>query len=221
MQNQQSSDYVQPWYPLFLDLADRPALIVGGGEVAARKMQGLLEAGARITVIAPRAAEEIERLAGEERIRLRRREWQTGDCRGFTLVYAATDTPAINTQVCTEAAEWGQLYGSTDGPPAGGFAAPATVRRGPLTLAVSTTGRIPALTAALRHYFERKLYPGIGEEIEAAAAERERLLAERPHQPHQQQQRQQRKNTAGEELKDLRSQLRPMIDAIIGKIEKR
>jgi len=214
MQNQQPSGHVQPRYPLFLDLADCPALVVGGGAVAARKVQGLLEADARVTVIAPRASEEIERLAGEERIRLCRREWQPGDCRGFVLVYAATDDPAVNTQVCTEAADLGILYGSVEGPPAGGFAAPATIRRGPLTLAVSTAGRIPALTAALRQYFERKLYPGIGGEIESAAAERERLLAER-------QQQRQRQKTTGEEPEALRSQLRPMIDAIIEKIEER
>ena len=91
------------YLPILLKLRDRPCLVVGGGVVAARKVDTLLRTGARVTVISPRVTEGIERLAADCQLQLVRRPYGKGDLRGFYLAYAATGIAALDEQIAQDA----------------------------------------------------------------------------------------------------------------------
>jgi hypothetical protein len=136
-------------YLVNLALEGRAAVVVGGGEVAARKVQGLLAAKANVTVIAPHLCEAIVARADERRIPAHRRPYRTGDIAGAVVAIAATDDEGINARVAGDAAAMHVLVNVVDRPALGTFAVPATLRRGDLTLAVATGGRCPALAGVL------------------------------------------------------------------------
>ena len=149
-------------YPLFFDLTNQPVVVVGAGKVASRKIRALLAAGARVTVISPKAEPA---LAGK--IRWLRRRYRRGDLRGARLVVAATDDPRINEQVCAEAKRRKLLVNCVAPPSAGNFIVPAVARRGRLIIAISTGGVSPALAKRLRRELERLLrkdYPELRNE---------------------------------------------------------
>src|ERR1044071_3677971 len=131
-------------YPLFLDLADEPVVVIGAGKVALRKIRSLLTAGALVTVISP----EASRLP--KSVRWLRRRYRRGDLAGARLVVAATHDLEVNRQVCAEAKRRRQLVTCIAPPSAGNFIVPAVARRGRLTVAVSTGGVSPALAKRLR-----------------------------------------------------------------------
>ena len=118
-------------YPLFLDLADQPVVVIGAGNVATRKIRTLLTAGARVTVISPKAKAAIRQLALTRRVRWIRRMYRRGDLRGARLAIAATDDPAINELVCAEAKRHRLLVNCIAPPSAGQFhcAVSSTTRR--------------------------------------------------------------------------------------------
>ncbi len=143
-------------YLVNLVLDRRPAVVVGAGSIALRKVLGLLAAGARVSVIAPRACEEMRALASEGRIGLQDREYAPGDLAGAFLVIAATSDEEANARVSEEARSLNILVNVVDRPAVCTFTLPAVVRRGDLTLAVATEGRCPALARALREDLESK-----------------------------------------------------------------
>ncbi len=152
-----------PWsYPVFLDLRGRRCVVVGGGEPAAGKARELRAAGARVIVVAARPGLAIEELASRGEVRLRRRPYRTGDLAGAFLAIAAGDEPAEREAVWREAV-WreatrrGLPLNSIDDPPRCSFIAPAVVRRGALSVAISTAGRAPALAVRLRQWLEGEL----------------------------------------------------------------
>lgn len=131
------------YYPLFMDLAGRECLVVGAGQVAARKARALLECGARVTVVGERPAATFRAL--ERRgVALERRRFRAGDVRRQTLVIAATDDRAVNAAVAAAARRRGIPVNAVDDPPNCTFIVPAVVRRGDLAVAISTGGRSPA-----------------------------------------------------------------------------
>ncbi|AEI44991.1 precorrin-2 dehydrogenase/sirohydrochlorin ferrochelatase family protein [Paenibacillus mucilaginosus] len=144
------------YYPILLDLQNRICVIVGGGQVAERKAASLLEAGAMVKIIAPEVTPRIEAWGEEGRIGLRRERYSPGmtELREAQLIFAATDHAGVNAQVKREAEELGTLFNSADDQESGGFIVPAVVRRGRLTVAVSTSGASPALAAALKRRLE-------------------------------------------------------------------
>lgn len=144
-------------YPLFLDLREQPVVVVGAGAVAWRKMRALRAAGAQITVISPAARPEIVRWQRHGVVVWKQRRYRRGDLRGAMLVIAATDDPAVNERVCREARERGQLVNCAAPPAAGNFHVPAVVRRGPITVAISTGGASPALARLIRRELEQLL----------------------------------------------------------------
>jgi len=148
------------YYPIYLDLKKRLVLLVGAGPVALQKIDGLLASGARVRVAAPEAAPEIERLAAQGRIEWRRREYATADLEGVRLVIAATDDPALQRRIASEARELNLWVNVVDVPPLCDFIAPAVVRQGDVQIAVSTGGAAPALAKFIR----KKLEPMIGPE---------------------------------------------------------
>jgi precorrin-2 dehydrogenase/sirohydrochlorin ferrochelatase len=161
-------------YPLTLVDPDTHAIVIGGGAVATRKVHGLLDAGARVTVIAPQLDAELEELARAERIAVIRRPYQEGDLHEARLVIAATDDAQVNQAVYTEARARGILVNVVDDPAHCTFHVPAIVRRGDIAIAISTGGASPALAKHLREQIEKL----IGDEYAQLAA----LLAElRPH----------------------------------------
>ena len=147
-------------YPLFLDLAGQPVVVIGAGKVATRKIRTLLAAGACITVISPMANAAIRRLARTKRVCWTRRQYRRGDLRGMHLVVAATDSPAVNELVCSEANRRRLLVNCIAPPSAGNFIVPSQVRRGGIALAISTGGASPAFAKRLRRDLERFLSDG-------------------------------------------------------------
>ena len=160
-------------YPVMLDLSGRPVLVVGGGEVALRKIEGLLAEGARLTVIAREAIPAVEALERRGAIELRRRSYRRGDAAGFALVLAATDDRAANGQVFQEAREAGAWVNVADDPRRCTFHLPARVKRGALQLAVASAGGAPFVSRRLRQLLERRFGPEWTEWMEAAARYRE------------------------------------------------
>ena len=138
-------------YALFLDLTNQPTFVVGAGVVATRKIRSLLAAKANVTVISPKATPAIRRM---KRIRWLRRRYRRGDLRGARLVVAATDNQEVNRQVCAEAKRRKLLVNCIAPPEAGNFIVPSLVRRGGITLAISTGGLSPALAKRLRQELE-------------------------------------------------------------------
>ncbi len=138
------------YYPICLDMAGRPCLVVGGGLVAERKVSGLLEVGARLTVVSPAVTAQLDDWAREGRIRLVRRAYQVSDLAGQSLAFVATDDGVVNAEVARDARAAGVLINAADDLAHCDFILPAMLRRGELTVTVSTGGASPALSRMVR-----------------------------------------------------------------------
>jgi precorrin-2 dehydrogenase/sirohydrochlorin ferrochelatase len=134
-------------------------VVIGGGRVAARKVVALREAGAHVVVIAPDLCESLEVLAADDDIEVLSRYYRCGDLHGAFLAIAATDDSHINEQVWEEAKALNILVNVVDDPDHCNFIAPSVIRRGSLTLAISTSGRCPALSRHLRKQLEQAFGP--------------------------------------------------------------
>jgi uroporphyrin-III C-methyltransferase/precorrin-2 dehydrogenase/sirohydrochlorin ferrochelatase len=145
-------------FPIFLDLKDRPVLVVGGGELALRKLRLLAKAGARITLVAPRVLPEIE-AAG---VILRRRGFVDGDVGGQALVFAATGIETVDDRVATAARLSSLPVNVVDRPTRSSFILPAIVERDPIVVAISSGGAAPVLARRLREAIERLLPSHLG-----------------------------------------------------------
>jgi hypothetical protein len=119
------------YYPMCLDMAGRPCLVVGGGPPAERKVVGLLQAGARLTVVSPRVTPQLDDWAREGRIRLIRRRYEASDLAGQSLVFVATDDGVVNAEVARDARAAGVLINAADDLAHCDFILPAMLRRGP------------------------------------------------------------------------------------------
>lgn len=140
-------------YPIFLDLKDRPVLVVGAGKIALRKTLGLLEAGARVTVVAPEILHDFDALP----VRVHRRPFRASDLAGAVLVFAATDDRAVNRRIGIAAKGRGLFANIADSAPECDFVVPARLTRGEVQIAISTGGRSPRLSADLRRKLESVL----------------------------------------------------------------
>ena len=137
-------------YPAFLDLRNRPVLVVGGGMIAERKVETLLETGALVTVVSPEITEQLRNHAQSRRITLLQRVFASADIDGMSLVISATDDPETQTHVASVAASKNVFVNTVDKPELCSFIVPAILRRGDITIAISTAGKSPALAAELR-----------------------------------------------------------------------
>ncbi|GAB4487248.1 MAG: bifunctional precorrin-2 dehydrogenase/sirohydrochlorin ferrochelatase [Thermodesulfovibrionales bacterium] len=140
------------YYPAFLNLKGRKTVVVGGGPVAERKVRSLLDAGALVMVISPDLTQKLHRLKQQGRIDHKAREFRAGDLKGCFLAIAATDDPDVNIRVAAEAS---CPVNVVDVPFLCSFIVPAVVKRGPLTLAISTGGASPALARTIRKELEK------------------------------------------------------------------
>ena len=166
-------------YPVNLNLSGRSTLVVGAGAVAARKVQGLLAAGARITVVAPEAVPELVEAADRAPVRWHQRTYRRGEVASYRLAVAATGDPAVNGQVYWDAEAAGIWLNAADDPARCSFTLPAVVRRDDLQIAVSTNGRSPAVAAWLRRSLEDSIGPEHAALLTLAAEVREDLRTER------------------------------------------
>ena len=162
-------------FPVMLDLEGRECLVVGAGVVAARKVAGLLDAGARVTVVSPVLAPAVLDIARDGRLRWWPREYAKGDVTGFALVMVATDDEAVNALVAAEARERSIWVNCADDPARCDFILPSVLRRGPLTVAVSTGGASPTVAHMVREELELVLPSDYGALTEVVADVRRAL----------------------------------------------
>jgi precorrin-2 dehydrogenase/sirohydrochlorin ferrochelatase len=167
------------YFPINLDIRNRLAVVVGGGRVAARKCAALLEAGARVTVIAPNLDDSIKAIAATGNMRHVAREFVPGDMEGAFLVFAATDDPGVNRAVAREAADRSVLADVADDPGLGSFTLPAVMRQGSLQIAVSTGGKSPAMARQIRDRLAGFYGPEYAAALEILGNLRTKLLTDK------------------------------------------
>jgi len=160
-------------YPVSLEVKKRRVLVVGGGGVALRKVQGLVEEGARVTVVAPEVVEPLAKMAERGEIDLEKRPYDSDAGNGWALVFAATDDRETNASVFNDAEEAGVWCNVADDPELCSFHLPARVRRGPLQIAIGSAGEAPFVVRRLRQLLERRLGPEWGEWLSSAARYRD------------------------------------------------
>ncbi len=148
------------YYPVFLNLKGRKAVVVGGGKVAERKVSALLEAGAEVVVVSPSLTPGLKRELSGKRISHLPRAYERGDLGGVFLTIAATDSAETNRRVSKDAPG---LVNVVDVPSECNFIAPSVVRRGPLLLAISTSGTSPAFARTLRKELEKSYGPDLSD----------------------------------------------------------
>jgi precorrin-2 dehydrogenase / sirohydrochlorin ferrochelatase len=150
------------YYPIALNILGRTCIVIGGGLVAARKVNALLEHGARVTVVSPSCCDELRQLSEEDRIHLVRKDFTPEDIQEAFLVIAATDQNQINERVAQEARKRKILINVVDNAALSDFVLPASLYRGNLTVSVSTDGLSPALARKIRDYMGQSLGPEYG-----------------------------------------------------------
>jgi len=171
---------VEGYYPVFLKVAGLKAVVIGGGNVAARKAATLAGSGATVTVISPRLSTGLRELVDAGTVRHEPRKYAEGDVKGASIAIAATDDPDVNAAVCREAGMLGIPVNSVRPPEAGSFIVPSTIKRGGLTVAVSTGGGCPALSRRLRKDLEAFIGDGYGPFLEFLEEARAELKARVP-----------------------------------------
>lgn len=169
------------YYPVFLNIAGRRCLVIGGGEVAERKATSLLDCGGRVTVISPRLSPGLEEKQAQGAIEALARDFQPGDLEGAFLVIAATDDPGVNDKIVREARKRGILINVVDQPGECDFIVPSVVRRGELVVAISTGGRSPALARKIRQDIEKHFGPEYGTLLELVSQVRRELMERGQH----------------------------------------
>jgi siroheme synthase-like protein len=165
------------YYPVFLELADQPCVVIGGGTVAERKVAGLCAARAVVTVVSPVLTPLLEQWVKEETIRHVPRTYRPGDLTGFRLAFAATGDSAVDAAVHQEGLARGVWVNAVDDPTHCDFILPAVVRRSHLTVAVATGGKSPALTRMIRDEINAYFDADYALLSEVAAEARQRLRA--------------------------------------------
>jgi len=164
------------YYPAFLDLRGRRVVVVGGGTIAAVKVDGLLPCQPDpLVVVAPNVEPSIERAADRGLLQLVRRCYQDGDATGAWLIFGATDDAALNARVAQDGRRAGALVLAVDDPSNCDLITPALVRRGDLLLAISTSGRSPAMARYVREQLEANVPGAWARRLEVAANVRRRL----------------------------------------------
>jgi siroheme synthase-like protein len=164
----------EPLYPVNLVVAGRACLVVGGGRVARQKVQGLVDAGARVTVVAPEVDPEVTALP----VAVERRPYRRGEVAGYRLAIAATGDPGVNQHVYDDAEAAGVWVNSADDPERCSVTLPARAQVGRLTVTVSTGGHSPAVAAWVRDRLVAQLGPEYDQLIGLLAHERDEVRSE-------------------------------------------
>ena len=170
-------------YPIFLDLRDKPALLVGGGQVAFRKAQGLAGTGCRLAVVAREFSPDfLAWLDGRRHLHVERRPYRDGEAGAYFLVISATDDAEVNQRVFEDARRAGRLINVVDQPGLCNITLPSRIQRGSLQVAISTGGKCPAFARWLRRELEQAVPERYGVVLERLAAIRARMKETVPSQ---------------------------------------
>jgi precorrin-2 dehydrogenase/sirohydrochlorin ferrochelatase len=165
------------FFPMLMSLVGRKCVVVGGGTVAAAKIDGLLHHGAEVMIVSPRAVMVIQCHARAGTLLWRRRAFSPRDLDGAFLTVAATNSPGTNAAIFRACTARGVLCNSVDDPEHCDFFYPSIVRRGPLQIAISTGGRSPALAARLRRELEQQFSPEWSAWVEHLGKQRDDLFS--------------------------------------------
>lgn len=164
-------------YPAFLSLRGKTCVVVGGGRVAARKVRSLQSTGANIVIISPLLHAKLQDLLATGAIRHIPAPYAKEHLAGASLVFAATNDPAVNQQVAQDAQQQSLWINIADNPDSSDFHVPATIHRQDLTLAISTAGGSPAFARYVRELLEQALHESLGQALDMIAQARSRILA--------------------------------------------
>lgn len=157
-----STFFQMRYYPINLDVAGRPVVVIGGGKVAWRKVRPLLAAGASVTVVAPDLVRGLLALRRKRKVCCKQRCYRDGDLKGAFLAVAATSDPEVHRGIRAEATRGGILLNVVDCPKICDFTLPSRVARGDFLLTISTGGQAPALSKRVRKRLERQFGPEYG-----------------------------------------------------------
>lgn len=165
------------FYPMMLNLAGKKVVVIGGGKVAERKVKGLLEADAQIVVVSPEATDDIASLSGKGLIEWVQRPFSGADIQGALLIFATTNDRKLNQEI-KDWAESHQFVTIADDPDGSDFHVPAQVKRGRLSIAVSTNGASPMLARQIRERLELEFDARYEAYVEFLYQARKKILAE-------------------------------------------
>ena len=174
-----SATMTAPLFPLFLKLRNRQCLVVGAGKISEGKIAGLLESGARVRVVAPKATPQILRWHKSRKLRLAQRAFRPGDLQDAFLVVAATNSEEVHRAIYRHAQKHGVLCNIVDVPQLCDFYYPAVVRRGQLQIAISTSGASPSLARRLREELQAAFGPEYAAWLKHLSQERQKILAKK------------------------------------------
>jgi precorrin-2 dehydrogenase/sirohydrochlorin ferrochelatase len=166
------------YYPAYLDLRERPCVVVGGGAVAERKAVALLEAGASVTLISPALTPKLHDLSESGKITHIQKQYEEKDLSGASLVVAATGSAEVNTRVASACRKKHILVNVATPPEESSFIVPSVVERGDLLIAISTSGTSPALAKKVRQEIEQRYGTEYELFLEKLSAIRKRVLEE-------------------------------------------
>jgi precorrin-2 dehydrogenase / sirohydrochlorin ferrochelatase len=169
-----------PYYPIYIDIEDRDVVIIGGGNVCARKAETMMKYGANVTIVSPELTDEIEEWAREGKLELKRKRYQEGDLDGAVLVIASTDDQTVNEQVAADCRRRKIPVNVVDVTPLCEFIVPAIIESGSIQIAVSTGGKSPAIARTLKEDLQRAIGPEYSEVNEVLASLREGAKAALP-----------------------------------------
>jgi len=164
------------YFALLMDLEGRRVSVVGGGAVAERRVRALLECGAQLTVTAPEVTDGLRRLVDEGRLALRERVYRSGDFAGAALAFVAVDDREVSASAADDARSAGVPVNVADEPSLCDFIVPSVLRRGRLTVAVSTGGASPAWARKLRERLEGEFGEDYEKLLDTLAAVRRRCM---------------------------------------------
>jgi len=165
------------YYPIILNIKDKKCIVIGGGEVAERKIKALLQARARVFLISPTLTKNLRKMVKEGNIIHIARQYHRGDIKDAFLVIVATDDEHLNRAVSEEAHELGIPVNVVDRPELCSFIVPATIKKGNLLIAISTSGASPALAAKLKSFICRCIPNGIEQVLEYLQNKRKQILS--------------------------------------------
>src|SRR3954468_4615984 len=152
-----------PYYPIYLDIEERNVVIVGGGNVCARKAETMMKYGARVTIVSPEFTDEIEQWARDGALAIKRKPYETADIEGANIVIASTDDQNVNEQIAADCRARRIPVNVVDVTPLCEFIVPAIIEKGSIQIAVSTGGKSPALARTLKEDLQRAIGPEYAE----------------------------------------------------------
>jgi len=151
------SNIKRSFYPLFIDISDKSCIVFGGGKVAERKIRMLLNFNAHVKVISPEVTKALKKLANANKIELLLSEYAPGNLHDSVLVFAATNNDKINERIKKEAARMKIPVNVVDNPSLCDFFVPSIIKKGPIVIAISTSGTLPMLSKKLRQEIEKNI----------------------------------------------------------------